>query len=294
MKKLSVVIITYNEERNIGRCIDSVLPIADEIVVLDSFSDDHTRIIAESKGAKVVQEKFIGYIEQKNRAVELASHDYVLSIDADEVIDQTLQESILLAKQTFTYSAYKMKRCTNHCGRFIRHGAWYPDRKIRLFDKQVAKWGGLNPHDKIVFNKPIAVKQLQGEILHFSFATIQEHAMQNDRFSSIVAESYHKAGKRTNPVKVMINPAWAFFYGYIVRRGFLGGKQGLVIAANQARYTFQKHKKLYHLQTGRLLRKQSNVQTTANADRLTGNVSSHIRGKEKGNIRNIFRRRKTA
>jgi glycosyltransferase involved in cell wall biosynthesis len=294
MEKLSVVIITFNEEKNIARCIDSVLPIADEIIVLDSFSSDRTPAIAREKGATVWQEPFRGYIEQKNRAVSLAANNYIMSIDADEAIDTTLRESILQAKKTFTYSAYKMKRCTNHCGQFIRHGAWYPDRKIRLFDRRVAQWGGLNPHDRIVFQKPIAVKQLQGELLHYSFSTMEEHIVQNERFSTIVAESYHQAGKKTNYLKLLINPAWAFLYGYIIRKGFIGGKQGLVIAVNQARYTFQKHRKLLLLQSGAILATPSDIQAAAYADGLTGNIRTHIRGKEKTYVRNVFRRRKTA
>jgi glycosyltransferase involved in cell wall biosynthesis len=294
MEKLSVVIITFNEERNISRCIDSVMPFADEIIVLDSFSTDNTVAIAQEKGATIYQEPFLGYIEQKNRVTELASYNYIMSIDADEVADSTLQDSIILAKKTFTYSAYKMRRCTNHCGQFIRNGSWYPDRKIRIFDRRVAKWGGLNPHDKIVFKKPIAVKQLHGEILHYSYPTIDEHKAQNERFSTIVAESYHNAGKKTNHVKIVVNPVWAFFYGYVVRKGFMGGKQGLVIAVNQARYTFLKHRKLFHLQTGKFFRKQSDIQTTAYTNRLSRNIGPHIAGKEKTNIRNVFRRSKTA
>src|SRR6266496_5460862 len=128
VEKLSAVIITYNEEKNIARCLASLKGIADEIIVLDSFSPDRTVEIASEQGALVWQEPFRGYIEQKNKAIELASYNYILSIDADEEIDEELQKSILTVKQTFTYSAYEMKRCTNHCGRFIRHGIWYPDK----------------------------------------------------------------------------------------------------------------------------------------------------------------------
>ena len=276
IEKLSVIIITYNEEKNIARCLNSLKAIADEIIVLDSFSSDCTVDIARESGAKVWQEPFRGYIEQKNRAIKLATYNYVMSIDADEEIDVELQKSILAAKQTFIYSAYKMKRCTNHCGRFIRHGAWYPDRKIRLFDKRVACWGGLNPHDKVVFSKPIAVKQLPGEILHYSFPTIEEHTAKNERFSSIVAKSYFKAGKKTNLFRVIINPSWAFINGFIFRKGFLDGGQGLIIAWKQARYTFLKHKKLFQLQSGKNQKVQSNIQSATHTDDLPGNIRTHI------------------
>lgn len=293
MEKLSVVIITYNEEKNIARCIDSVRPVADEIIVLDSFSSDKTPAIARDSGAMVHQESFQGYIEQKNTAINLASHNYILSVDADEVIDETLRAAITTAKRTFTYSAYKMKRCTNYCGHFIRHGAWYPDRKIRLFDKRVAHWGGLNPHDRVILKRNIAVKQLPGEILHYSYSSIEEHGVQNEKFSSIVAQSYCSAGKRTNWMKILINPFWAFLYGYVIRKGFLNGKKGLIIAFNQSRYTFLKHKKLYLLQTGDM-GKDSNVQSPAYADGLPGNIGTHITREEQRNIGNIFRRSKTA
>src|SRR5450432_1050943 len=168
MEKISVAIITYNEEKNIRRCIDSVLSVADEILILDSNSTDQTVAIAESMGAIVKQEVFRGFIQKKNKAVELASYDYVLSLDADEALDPVLAESILRAKQKFTHSAYSSNRCSNYCGKFIRHGSWYPDKKVRLFDKRVAQWGGTNPHDKIVFQKEISAEHLKGDILHYS------------------------------------------------------------------------------------------------------------------------------
>jgi len=277
IEKLSAVIITYNEEKNISRCINSLRDIVDEIIVLDSFSTDQTIEIASQQGAKVWQEPFRGYIEQKNRAIELASYNYILSVDADEEIDKELQQSILSAKKTFIFSAYKMKRCTNHCGRFIRYGTSYPDKKIRLFDKRVAIWGGLNPHDTVIFKKTIAVKQLKGEILHYSFPTLKEHFEKNNRYSSIVAKSYYQAGKRTSLFKVLANPLWAFIHGFLIRRGFLNGKQGFIIAWNQARYTHLKHKKLWKLQTEKRQPILSDVQTTTNTDRLAGNIRAEVR-----------------
>jgi glycosyltransferase involved in cell wall biosynthesis len=248
MEQLSVVIITHNEEKNIGRCIDAVKSLADEIIVLDSLSTDNTVSIARIKGAKVWQESFRGYIEQKNRAIEFASFNYIFSIDADEVADEKLVSSIRKAKKTFIYNAYKMKRCTNFCGRFIRFGTWYPDKKIRLFDKRVSRWGGINPHDKIVFDKPVAVKYLDGEILHYCYNTKKEHADQSIRFSSIAANSLYEAGIRTSLLKIIVNPAWAFINGYFIRGGFLNGKSGFIIAVKQVQYTFLKHIKLYRLQ----------------------------------------------
>src|SRR5215467_1285809 len=208
MERLSVVIITFNEERNIGRCIDSVMNVADEIIILDSFSTDRTVEIASSKGAIVKQQKFAGYIEQKNDALDLASFPFVLSLDADECLDETLIQSIAKAKSNFSYPAYFMNRCTNYCGKFIRHGSWYPDRKLRLVDKRIARWGGVNPHDKIEVRGPHDSTHLKGDILHYSYNSIEEHVLQNNKFSTISAAALFQQGKRTSIFKIIVNPGW--------------------------------------------------------------------------------------
>jgi glycosyltransferase involved in cell wall biosynthesis len=248
MEKLSIVIISFNEEKNIGRCIDSVQSIADEIVVLDSFSTDETVRIAKEKGARVEQQTFTGYIETKNKALALSSHDYVLSLDADEALDQTLRDSILQEKKHFTAGAYRMNRCTNYCGQFIRHGSWYPDRKLRLFDKRTAHWGGTNPHDKIELHQALSVKHLKGDILHYSYASVEDHVAQNNRLSSIAALAYFKKGKKARISHILINPFWAFLQSYFIRAGFMDGFSGLVIAVQIAHLTFLKYVKLYLLQ----------------------------------------------
>ena len=248
MEKISVVVICLNEEKNIGRCIDSVKGIADEIIILDSYSTDLTVAIAEQKGATVIQEIFKGYIQQKNRAIDLASHNYVLSLDADEALDPLLTESISRAQKKFSSPAYRMNRLSNYCGKFIRHGSWYPDAKIRLFDKRVARWGGTNPHDKIVLTGDLPVQHLKGNILHYSYHSISEHVNQNNKFSSLAAESLFAKGKRTNIFRIFINPLWAFFQSYLIRAGFLDGLYGFVIAVMIANLTFLKHLKLYLLQ----------------------------------------------
>jgi glycosyltransferase involved in cell wall biosynthesis len=248
MQSLSVVIITFNEEQNIGRCIDSVKKIADEIIVLDSYSTDQTIEIARSYGATIFQEKFKGYIGQKNVATQLASNNYILSLDADEAPDDKLVASILEAKKSFASRAYSMNRCTNFCGRFIRHGLWYPDKKIRLFDRRIAKWGGLNPHDKIELQNGFAVEHLDGDILHYSFNTVDDHIWQNNRLSTIAALSLYSSGRRSSWLKILIRPAWAFFNGYFFRLGFLNGFDGFTIAINTSHQVFLKYNKLYRLQ----------------------------------------------
>jgi glycosyltransferase involved in cell wall biosynthesis len=247
MEKLSVVIISFNEEKNIHRCIDSVREVADEVLVLDSNSTDRTVAIAESLGAKVEQEVFRGFIQQKNRAVELASNDFVLSLDADEALDPVLTDSIRKAKEHFTSQAYRMNRCSNYCGKFIRHGNWYPDTKIRLFNRRIAAWGGTNPHDKVVWKGNTGVEHLKGDILHYSYYSIAEHVTQNNKFSTIAAEALFAKGKKTTVFNILVRPGWAFFQSYMIRAGFLDGLFGLVISIQISQLTFLKHLKLYLL-----------------------------------------------
>ena len=250
MQSLSVVIITFNEEKNIGRCIDSVKSVADEIIVLDSYSTDNTPIICREKNVTLHQRKFEGYIEQKNHALALANNSYVLSLDADEALDPTLLASIEAAKKDFSAAAYTMNRCTNYCGRFIRNGLWYPDKKLRLFNKEKARWAGTNPHDKIELDDGINLKHLDGDILHYSYNSIEEHIQQNNKFSSISAAAMYAQGRRTNWWKIIIHPWWTFIVGYFIRMGFIDGYYGFVIAVNTAHLTFLKHVKLFQLQLG--------------------------------------------
>ena len=252
MEKLSVVIITFNEQANIRRCIESVLPVADEIVVMDSYSTDDTVAIAKSMGARVILQRFLGYVNQKNKAVEMAAYDYVLSLDADEALDETLTQSILKVKQEFVFRAYRMNRCAYYCGEFIRHGVWYPERKIRLFDRRFAKWGGLDPHDRIEVSETTAVYPLKGELLHYICDSVEQHRKRTQRFSTIAAESLYKAGKRTNLIKVFASPVWFFIHDFIIRRGFLSGIRGWHITRLQTMYLFLKYYKLWRMRGNQL------------------------------------------
>lgn len=246
MEKITAVIITFNEESKIARCIESVKPVADEIIVLDSFSTDNTVYVARSVGAVVHQQTFHGYKEQKNVALQFASYNYVLSIDADEALSVELINSILIAKESFTCSAYTMNRLNFFCDRFIRHGVWYPDRKTRLFDKRIAYWGGMNPHDKIVLPENTPICHLQGDIFHYSFSNVNEYAKRNDEISTIAARSLYKTGQRSG-VRIIVNPVWRFIKSYIIKRGFLDGYPGFIIAKNNAAQAYMKYKKLNRL-----------------------------------------------
>jgi hypothetical protein len=210
------------------------------------FSTDKTVPIALAAGAVVYQQTFHSYKEQKNAALQFASYNYVLSLDADEVLSVELINSILTAKEKFIYSAYTMNRCNFFSGRFIRHGLWYSDKKIRLFDKRMAAWGGMNPHDKIILPGRATIDHLEGDLFHFNFSTINEYIKRNDEISSIAAQSLYKMGKRAG-IKIFVNPIWRFLKSYIIKKGFLDGYPSFIIAKNNAVQAYLKYKKLNKL-----------------------------------------------
>lgn len=257
MALLSVVVITYNEEKNIDRCLSSVKEIADEIVVIDSFSDDHTVEIARKYDAVVKRSAFDGYINQKNKAINLASNDLVLLLDADESLSPELRNSIARIKDNIQYCAYSMNRCAYFCGKFIRRGLWYPDKKLRLFDKRLGRCGGMNPHDKIIMDHPTTVKHLNGDLIHYTYDSLEEYLERNDAVSTIAAQSLFDAGIKKHWSKMFLSPAWAFFNGYILRLGFLDGDEGFAIAvhtASQSFYKYQKLRKLYKQELKKVMR----------------------------------------
>ena len=248
MHTLSVVIITYNEEKNIRRCIESVYKVADEIIVVDSFSDDNTAKIAEALGAVVKQSEFNGYINQKNKAINLASNNYVLLLDADEFLSEELSASILDAKKNFGFKAYSMKRCSIFRGKYIKHGLWYPDKKLRLFDKRLGSCGGLNPHDKIIMEENVDVMLLKGDLLHYTYDSLEEYRDRNYEVSTVAAQSLYDAGIKKSKLKIIFSPLWAFVNGYFLKLGFVEGYNGFVIAVHTAQQSYLKYQKLRQLQ----------------------------------------------
>ncbi len=246
--KISVVIITYNEQKNIERCLKSVQGVADEIIVLDSFSTDDTELICKQYPVRFHQHIFDGHIEQKNRAVALSNFDYVLSLDADEALSDELRASIIYIKEKFICAGYEVNRLTNYCGIWIKHSGWYPDKKLRLFDKRKGAWGGTNPHDKyILTNKNAMVGFLKGDILHYSYYSKKEHIDQTKYFSSIAAQAYFNKGKKSYWYQLIVNPATKFISHYFIRKGFLDGVSGFTIAKLAAWGTYLKYKELNQL-----------------------------------------------
>ncbi len=246
--KLSVVIITFNEERNIGRCIDAVKKIADDLVVVDSFSTDQTENICKEKGARFVQHKFEGHIEQKNWAITQAKFPHVLSLDADEAPDEKLIASILEVKSDFQKDGYEMNRLTNYCGKWIRHCGWYPDTKLRLWNAAKGKWGGINPHDVFEMDSAAKIGFLVGDILHYSFYSIEQHYKQVDYFTNISAKAMFAQGKKSSSLKLIVKPFAKFLKDYFIKLGMLDGYYGFVISRISAKATYLKYKKLLILQ----------------------------------------------
>ncbi|MEX2115496.1 MAG: glycosyltransferase family 2 protein [Bacteroidota bacterium] len=251
MIDLSVVIITFNEERNVDRCLRSVKELADEVVIVDSFSKDKTVDLCRSLGARVVEHLFEGHIEQKNFALSQAHFPYVLSLDADEEVSAELLASILSIKSAWSHDAYEMSRMTNYCGSWIRHGGWYPDRKVRLFDKRKAGWGGTNPHDRVVLNDGATVMTLKGDLLHYSYYNLSDHIRQIDYFTGISAQTMFDQGRRPSLIKMILGPIVRFVRDYILKSGFMDGYAGLTIAVLSAQAVFIKYSKLRQLYESR-------------------------------------------
>jgi glycosyltransferase involved in cell wall biosynthesis len=225
MIRLSIVIITFNEERNLARCLDSVKEIADEIVVVDSFSTDNTAAIAGRYNAKVIQHPFIGYGQQKNFATQQATNDWILSLDADETLTPELQQSIREVKMNPDFSVYEMSRLTNYCGKWIKYCGWYPDKQTRLYNRTKGKWEEPKVHEYWrLDNEKEEGGTLKGDILHYSFRNINEHLKKIEKYSELAArESVDE---------------------YFLQLGFLDGFYGYTICRLSVYATFLKYSKI--------------------------------------------------
>jgi glycosyltransferase involved in cell wall biosynthesis len=247
MEKLSVVIITYNEESAIERCIASVKNVADEVLVVDSYSTDKTKEICLRLGARFYEHTFEGYIQQKNYAISLASFDYILMLDADEALSETLSDSILRAKQVFDRDGYNMNRMTNYCGSWMKHGNFYPDRKLRLWDRRKGEWGGRNPHDHVNMQPNSKVGHLKGDILHYSIITLEGNITQFNKFTTIAAQELFSENRKISAIGVFVKGFAAFFKSFFMKRGFLDGYYGIALSVITSFATFMKYMKLREL-----------------------------------------------
>lgn len=247
MERVSVVIITFNEERNIGRCLNSVKNIADEIIIVDSNSTDRTLKIAEEFNAIIFQKEFISYADQKNFANSKAKNNFILSLDADEALSDELILSIQKVLKAPLNKAYQLNRRTNYCGQWINYSGWYPDPKIRLFDKNYAAWGGPSLHEILIVKSNTEIGFLKGDLLHYSFYTKADHDKQLEKFSTIAAQDLFSQHKKASIYSLYIKPINRFLTDYIFKRGFLDGKAGLIICLSSSKAMHLKYAKLKKL-----------------------------------------------
>lgn len=243
--KISATIITFNEERNIARAIES-LRCCDEIVVVDSGSADRTVEIAQKLGARVIDAAWHGYAGQKNLASERATYDWILSIDADESLSEALEGEIWqLKKNGPEFDGYTMPRLAQYLGRWILHSGWYPDRKIRLFDRRKARWVGDFVHESVQLQGPVG--HFKSNLLHFTCDSLSEHLKTMDRYTTLAAEQLVSRGRKVSFGLMLIDPPLTFFRTFLLQRGFLDGVEGLAIAYMAALYQFLKYAKARYM-----------------------------------------------
>lgn len=250
MPGISALIITLNEERNIQRCIDSLINVVDEIVVLDTGSSDRTCELAIQKRVRVFSTDWKGYSQTKNEGHKLLNYDWVLSLDADEALSSELQQSILKVKDHLN-GVYRMPRLTNYCGQWIRHGGWYPDKKIRLYQKHEAFWKGDFVHEQLYVLPDLCNTDLKGDILHFSYYSVKEHLGRAKNYAELGAKKIIQQQESIFG-KSLINPLVRFIKMYFVKAGFLDGWNGLVIASISSFEVFLKYKKAGELRRDKI------------------------------------------
>lgn len=242
MPEISAVIITYNEEDFIGKCLESLEGVADEIVVVDSFSTDRTEEICRKYNVRFTKHAFEGYRDQKNYAIRFATHKHILSLDADEALSDKLRESILKIKNDWKFDGYRMNRKNFFCGKWIRFSNWYPDKQLRLFNADFGSWGGFNLHEKVVMAENANVGTLKGDLLHWAFTSEEEFLEKMKRYSELGGREYYKAGKKSYLLKPYVHMIWGFIRSYFIKGGILDGRYGYLICSNYSKYAFKKHK----------------------------------------------------
>jgi glycosyltransferase involved in cell wall biosynthesis len=246
--RLSVVIITFNEERNIARCLDSVQGVADEIIVIDSFSSDQTEAIClRYPNLRFIRRAWTKhYADAKNAAADAASGDYVLSLDADEALSDELKRSMMKMKQQPDFDIFMIHRLTNYCGQWIRHCGWYPEKLIRIWKKDAARWQG-KVHETLLLHSP-KIGFLKGDLLHYSFYSVSDHLQKIAYYTDLMAQQEIEKGKKASFLKLYLSPLFKFLKSYFMQLGFLDGYQGFVICWLSGVATFAKYVKVRELE----------------------------------------------
>ena len=240
MEVLSAVIITNNESKNIAKCICAIQKVSQDIVVIDSFSEDDTPEICRELGARVFQKKWAGYAKNKNFGNQQAKNDWILSIDADEI----LSDELITAIQELSLQkgeVYTLDRLNNFCGQWIKHCGWYPDWKKRIFNRTEVEWKGDYVHEILSFPTTFKVKKLKGVLYHYSYDSLEDHAARLRVYAKLAAEDLQANGKKVTSLKLWASPAIRFIKTYFIKLGILDGKNGLTISLRDAYQTYLKY-----------------------------------------------------
>lgn len=248
MNRLTATLITLNEAQNLPRALASLSDLPDEIVVVDAGSTDRTCEIARRRGTRLLLRTWTNYSEQKNFAAAQATHDWILSIDADEELSPGLREALRAWKQQPpAAAAYEFARRASYLGRWIRHSGWYPDYKKRLYRRDLARFVGI-VHESLQVDGPVG--RLPGDLYHHSVRTLAEQHAKIENYTTIAARQLFTAGRRHWALPMLLAPPWEFFRTLVVRAGFLDGYRGWLIACLAAKYVFLKYRKLGGLVRG--------------------------------------------
>ena len=272
--KLTVTVITRDEAANIAAALQSVAW-ADEIIVVDSQSTDDTVAIARGLATRVVSRDWPGYSAQKNYAAEIASNDWILSLDADERVTPDLADEIKrLLSGAPAQSGYRIPRVTWYLGRWIRSTDWYPDYQLRLYDRRAARWNGRRVHESVEPDSPPG--QLRHELQHYAYRDIADHLATIDRYTTLAAEQWLSEGRRTTALQMFFHPRFAFIRNYLLRGGIRDGAVGLLVSRLNAYYVFLKFAKLWELQN-------SGLKTQGSGLRAEGSgLEAHGTGRDRG------------
>lgn len=239
MTRITALIITLNEERHIADCVASLRPVADEVLVIDSFSTDQTKTVAEAQGAKVIEANFAGFGPQRNMGVGFAAHDLILVLDADERLSPELTKSILAVKENATADAYSFARLNYIGDRAIKTCGWYPDIHVRMYDRRKVKWNDRKVHEGLIVHGE--VKLLQGDLLHYSYDNIAGLKRKSTRYAQLGSEVYKGRNAFFLMIQIVVSPVAKFIKTFILKKGFTDGYLGLVISYYRARETFLKY-----------------------------------------------------
>ncbi len=241
---ISVVIITKNEAHIIGHTLQSLQPLIDDVVMVDSGSTDQTLEIGRRFGATIIEMGWEGYGINKNRGIAAAKHDWILSLDADEAIDEELKQSLGQLSLQKENEVFNIRFRNFFCGKRIRFGEWGFDKHIRLFNRRTVQWNNVAVHENLIFPPDVTVTQLKGHILHYTVQDRQEYAGKMTVYARMNAQKYFEAGKKAGFFKRYLSPVFAFLQHYIFRLGFLDGKEGFIIAKTTSAYTYRKYQYL--------------------------------------------------